>query len=188
MRKMMLSIALVSLLLICLSGSSSCYALGSQLELEWDFLTPFENDRSLNTVSLHILDKFSETKNKSVYRGITITRPRGNVTLEPNQQPRDSSAIGIGPVYVLQNKFYSSGKLSAVFDVSGGIILYNKAFPAGGRSYNFMWRVGPQFIYKFRENSSVNIGYTFMHVSNGFRSSNPGYDAHGLSLGLVTVF
>ena len=182
---------LISFLMICTSGESYCYAADSRLELEWDFLTPCASSRELNTVSLHILDKVSETKTRSVYRGITITRPRGNITLDqpvPNQSPQDSSAVGIGPMFMVQNQKYHSGKLSAVIDVSGGFIIYDKAFPAGGRSYNFMWRIGPQFIYKFRENASVNIGYMLMHVSNGFRTSNPGYNAHGLSVGLVANF
>lgn len=174
-------------LLIFMSAKSYCHAADSKVEMDWDYLTPSASDRDLHTVSLHILKKISETKNRSAYRGITITRPYGDIIL--NQQFRESSAIGVGPVYLIRNERHHSGKLSVAFDMSGGFIVYDKIFPAGGRYYNFMWRAGPQFIYKINENSSVNIGYMFMHVSNGgFRDHNPSYNAHGISLGFVTKF
>ncbi|MEN6620696.1 MAG: acyloxyacyl hydrolase [Smithella sp.] len=72
--------------------------------------------------------------------------------------------------------------------MSGGFIVYDKTFPAGGRYYNFMWRIGSQFIYKISKDSSVNVGYMLMHVSNGFKTHNPGYNARGISLGFVTNF
>lgn len=81
-----------------------------------------------------------------------------------------------------------SGKLSAALGVSGGLIIYNKRFPAGGEHYNFMRRLGPQLIYKINKSSSVNIGYTWMHLSNGLNSNNPGDDARRISLGVTAKF
>jgi hypothetical protein len=89
---------------------------------------------------------------------------------------------------MIRDEKYHSGKLSAALDMSGGFIVYDKIFPNGGKYYNFMWRIGPQFIYKISENSSVNIGYMLMHVSNGLKAHNPSYNAHGVSLGFVTNF
>ncbi len=171
---------------ICIPGNSNCYDAGSKLELNWDYLTPSGNDRHLDTVSLHIFEKISETKNRSVYRGITITRLQGDIAFE--QPTRNSSAVGIGPVYMIGNERNLSGKLSVALDMSGGFIVYDKIFPDGGKKFNFMWRIGPRLIYKIDKNSSVNIGYMLMHVSNGFKSHNPSYDAHGVSLGFVTNF
>jgi hypothetical protein len=176
----------INFLLICLPGKSYCYAAAAQPELQWDYLTPIGDDRNIDTVSLHILKKFSETKNRSIYRGITITRPHGDIDWE--NQNRNSSAVGAGPVYMLRFEENHSGKLSVALDISGGFIVYNKRFPAGGEYYDFMWRIGPQFIYKISENSSVNVGYMLMHVSNGLRANNPGYDAHGVSLDFVANF
>jgi len=187
-RRLICLVIVINFLLILLPGNSYCQAADSKLELGWDYLTSSKNDRDLDTVSLHILKKISETKNKSIYRGITITRPLGNVILENQTQLQESSAVGIGPIYMLRAEKHYSPKLSAAVDISGGVILYDKPFPAGGRHYNFMWRVGPKFIYKFDENSSINVGYMLMHVSNGFRTHNPGYDAHGISLGFETKF
>lgn len=186
MRRLICLVIIINFFLICMPVKSYCYAADSKLELDWDYLTPHENDRDLDTVSLHILKKISETKNRSIYRGITITRPHGNVTLE--QQTQDSSAVGVGPIYMIRDEKYHSGKLSATLDMSGGFIVYDKSFPAGGKHYNFMWRIGPRFNYKFSENSSVNIGYMLMHVSNGLKTHNPSYNAHGVSLGFVTNF
>ncbi len=105
------------------------------------------------------------------------------------QRNEDSSAVGIGPVYMIRNEKDLSGKLSAAFDMSGGFIVYDKIFPVGGRYYNFMWRVGPQFIYKISENSPANIGYMLMHVSTGgVGAHNPSYNAQGVSLGFLTKF
>ena len=187
MRRLIYFIAIINFFLICLPANSYCYAAESKLELNWDYLTPHSSDRDLDTVSLHILEKISEKKSKSIYRGITITRPRGDVTLK-YREPQDSSAVGIGPIYMIRDEKYHSGKLAAALEMSGGVILDDKVFPAGGRYYNFMWRIGPTFSYKISEDSSLNLGYMFMHVSNGFKTHNPGYDAHGVSFGFVTKF
>lgn len=187
MRRFFCFIIAVNFLLIFMPEKSYCQAADSRIELDWDYLTPTAGDRDLDTVLLHILKRISETRDRSVYRGLTITRPYGDITL--TQQTRDSSAVGVGPVYMIRNEKYRSGKLTTAFDVSGGFLVYDKIFPAGGRYYNFMWRAGPQFIYKIDGNSSMNIGYMFMHVSNGgFRNHNPSYNAHGVSFGFVTKF
>lgn len=190
MRNLICLVVIINFLLVCISGMSYCYASDSKLEMDWDYLTPIAKTRDLDTVSLHILNKISETKDRSVYRGITITRVQGNIIFKQQTQAQESSAVGIGPVYMVRNVKYRSGKLSAAVDMSGGFIVYNKKFPAGGEYYNFMWRIGPQFIYKFSPNSSVNIGYMLMHVSNGlhFETHNPSYNAHGVSFAFVTDF
>lgn len=187
MRKLIFLVIIINFFLACLPGRSYCYANDSKLELDWDYLTPTAKSRNLDTVSLHILDKISETKNRSVYRGITITRPYGNIIPDRQAQTQDSSTVGIGPILMVRNEKFHSGKLTVAVDMSGGLIFYDKKFPAGGEHYNFMWRIGPQFIYKFTPASSISIGYIFMHVSNGLHSEihNPSYNAHGVSLGFV---
>lgn len=176
----------IAVLLMLLPGISFCYAASSQAEVDWDYLIPFHQDRELDTVSLHVMKKFSENKGRSLYRGLTITRPYGDVFYEDRQ--RASSAVGVGPSYMVRFAKDGPGKLTSAFDISGGLILYDKTFPAGGKQYNFMWRVGPRFIYKIDTNSSWNIGYMVMHVSNGLKTDNPSYDAYGLSVGFTTKF
>ncbi|WP_371367464.1 hypothetical protein SRRS_13990 [Sporomusa rhizae] len=186
MRRLFWLVIIINFLLIVMPGNSYCYAADSKLEMEWDYLTPHKKNRDIDTVSLHILNKISETKNKTIYRGITITRSHGEIDYE--HRILDSEGVGVGPIYMIRNERARSGKLSTALEMSGGFIVYDKVFPAGGRRYNFMWRVGPRFTYKFNENTSVNVGYMLMHVSNGFSSHNPGYDARGVSLGFVTKF
>ncbi|MBP2653579.1 MAG: Lipid 3-O-deacylase-related protein [Firmicutes bacterium] len=159
----------------------------SIIEMDWDYLThAYFKDRYIDTVSLHVLKNISKTKHRFIYRGFTITRPYGYIV--ENQQPEDSSAVGIGPVYMVRYEKNLTGKLSAAVDASSSFIVYDEAFPAGGRYYNFMWRIGPRFIYKIGESSSINFGYTFMHVSNGLKAHNPGYNAKGVSLNFETKF
>jgi lipid A 3-O-deacylase len=187
-RNLVYLVIAINFLLVCIPGKPYCYAAESKLELDWDYLTHAHfKDRYIDTVSLHILENISKKNNRSIYRGITITRPYGYIN-DDNHQTKDSSAVGVGPVYVIRNEKKISGKLCEALDMSGGFIVYDKAFPAGGRPFNFMWRIGPQLIYKINENSSVNIGYMLMHVSNGFRTHNPSYNAQGISLGFVTNF
>lgn len=188
MRRLLCLVFVLNIFLLYFPENSYGNEPASKIELDWDYLGPYRNDRDLDTASLHILKKISEKKGRSVYRGITITRPRGTVTLDGEVRPQESSAVGVGPVYLIRNEKFHSGKLSAAVDMSGGLIVYDKTFPAGGKNYNFMWRVGPQLIYKCNENTSFNIGYMGMHVSNGFRTHNPGYNAHGLSVGLTAKF
>lgn len=187
-RRLIFLVIIIHFLLVLLPGQSYCYAADPNFELDWDYFIPYSKDRKLDTVSLHVLEKISEKEDRSVYRGITVTRAYGNISLKNTNYQQDSSAVGIGPIYMSRNEKYHSGKLSAAIDMSGGFIVYDKVFPAGGRPFNFMWRIGPQFIYKFNKNSSMNIGYMVMHVSDGFRTRNPSYNAHGISLGFVTKF
>ncbi|MEN6312705.1 MAG: acyloxyacyl hydrolase [Clostridiaceae bacterium] len=188
MRRFICAVMVIYVSLICMPGVSSCYAAGSKTEMEWDYLTHKQfRDRYIDTVSLHVFENVSQKDNRSVYRGITVTRPYGHI-INDNQQTKDSAAVGIGPVYMIRNEKKISGKLYKAFDMSGGFIVYDKTFPAEGRTFNFMWRIGPRFIYKISENSSVNVGCMFMHVSNGCRAHNPGYNARGVSLGVVTNF
>lgn len=184
MRKCICLVMVITVLLM--AGMSFCYAADSKAEVDWDYLIPFHRDRDLDTVSLHVMKKFSETKDRSLYRGITVTRPYGDIFYENRQQA--SSAVGVGPTYMVRFEKARSAKLTTAFDISGGLILYDKTFPAGGKQYNFMWRVGPRFIYKIDDNSSVNVGYMVMHVSNGLKNDNPSYDAYGLSVGFTSKF
>ena len=187
MRKLIYLVMAITFLLSFMPATSYCQGTDSNVELDWDYLRPFTSNRDIDTVSLHIFKKLSESPTRTIYRGITVTRPYGSI--DWTQPDQDSSAVGIGPVLMVRDQKELSGKLSAAFDVSGGFILYDKTFPAGGRFYNFMWRTGPRFIYKFDEDSSFNIGYMVMHVSNGgIGGHNPSYNAHGVSMGFVTKF
>jgi len=191
MRNLICLLVAISMLFIITPEKLYGSAVASQYEVEYEYLTPIDNDRNITTSSLNIFKKISDEKNSlSSYSGITITRPRGEISFDG--ETSDSSSFGIGPVYLIRYEPFKFGKASVSLDMSGGFILYNEKFPAGGRVYNFMWRIGPQFIYKIGENSSLNIGYKLMHVSNGSsifgKGHNPAYNARGFSFGILTHF
>ncbi len=160
----------------------------SQLEREYDFMDAINHDRDISTVSLNLIAKTSEKNEWSFYKGITITRPEGEIDYKG--EILESTAFGIGPIGLARYKLREFEILSIHFDMSGALIFYNEKFPAGGRHYNFMWRIGPKFIYRISENFIFNLGYKLMHVSNGSLSGyhNPAYDSKGFSLCLVKLF
>jgi lipid A 3-O-deacylase len=164
----------------------------STLEIEWEYLTPVEKARQINTLTLDILRESSHGNYFSYYQGLTITRAWGN--LEHMGMIKDTSAFGIGPVYLMKYEPFKWPHAALSFDLSGGLILYNQDFPTGGDFYNFMWRIGPKFSYKINDNFRFDIGYKLMHVSNGqwsnspANSHNPAYNADGISLSFTNLF
>ena len=121
---------IINFLAIVMPAMPYCYASDSKQEM--DFFKPMASSRDLDTVSLHMLNKISEDKDRSVYRGITITRPQGNIIPNRQVQAQESSAAGIGLTYMVRNEKFHSGKLSAAVDMSGGFIVYDKNFPTDG--------------------------------------------------------
>jgi lipid A 3-O-deacylase len=169
-------------------------AQGPNSEIEWEYMTPVEQNRQIKTLSLNILfsKKPSLDERLAFYTGATITRAWGNVIHLSVKQ--ENSAFGIGPVYLLRYKALQLAKSSLLLDISGSLIFYSENFPAGGDFYNFMWRIGPKFTYQISDNCLLNIGYKLMHVSNGqwsdnpSTSHNPAYNANGISLSITKLF
>ncbi|HEX2953497.1 MAG TPA: acyloxyacyl hydrolase [Bacillota bacterium] len=158
------------------------------IEIETEYLWPIHANREIDTVSLNVFygKEPALDKSCSFYYGVTLTNATGTITY---QYPhRESSAFGVGPVMLLRYAPYQGEKLSVSIDGSGGLIFYNKEFPAGGDFYNFMWRFGPKLIYRFSDRGSITFGYKWMHVSNGQHDHNPSYDADGFSLGMAFRF
>ena len=197
MRKLLSLIILCTILLMGVSeksyglnrknGSAQPLAAKSQWVREYDFMDSINHDRDISTVSMNLLKKTTNKNEWSFYKGITVTRPEGEIDYKG--QIFESTAFGIGPVGLARYKLREFEKLAIHFDMSGALVFYNEKFPAQGRHYNFMWRIGPKFIYQISKNSLVNIGYTIMHVSNGSLSGyhNPSYDSEGFSLCLMKL-
>jgi lipid A 3-O-deacylase len=151
-------------------------------ELEIDYLHPMNfKDRHIDTYSMHLFESIGNINHTDVYRGFTITRATGYLTKD--NEEKDSEALGVGYTYLLRKKKNISKKVALAFDVSGGLVLYNQAFPATGRAYNFMWRVGPRVIYMPTARTPLSLGWTYMHVSNGMQAHNPGYNSGGVTIG-----
>lgn len=186
MFKIIYLVLFTHLLLTAWPQQSICIAAAKTELIEFEYTTPIGNERDLNTLTVHSMQKLSTVNGHDLYRGFTLTRPRGDIFWEG--QTLNSSAFGLGPVYMLRFEKPYSAKFAGAIDVSGGLMLYNKRFPAGGEYYNFMWRIGPRLLYRLNQTTQLQLGYTWLHVSNGLSKKNPGYDSNGISFGIMHNF
>jgi lipid A 3-O-deacylase len=196
--KLIDSILIFVLFLIGISQNSYGFSDGNSteqpfepgIEIELEYLYSCDSARNIDTLSLNILKASSGNDRVSFYKGITITRAYGNIT--HLGVVSNSSAFGIGPVYMLRYKLKQWNQSTFSLDMSGGLIIYSEDFPAGGDFYNFMWRIGPKYTCHIGDNCLLNIEYKIMHVSNGQwsgsveTSHNPAYNASGFSLSIAT--
>lgn len=158
-----------------------------ELQLEYLSGKAFTS-RNVNNYNVHIFQKAKDNGVFSISYGGTFTRAVG--ATNPRQEGiwKDSNGVGIGPAGLLRWKKNWGGKLYAAWDFAGSFMLYNKAHPAEGRAYGFLWRTGPRIIWQYGENDSVSLGYSVSHFSNAMRKHNPGYNTLGFSLGLTHKF
>ena len=146
------------------------------------------SSRNVNNYNVHLFQKIHEHRALSVYRGLTFTRAVGATNPRLEGIWKDSNGVGFGPAMLLRWEKKISGKLHASWDFSGSILFYNRAHPAEGRAYGFLWRTGPRLIWKYGEGDSISLGYSVSHFSNGMRKHNPGYNTLGFSLGISHSF
>lgn len=162
----------------------------NEIEVQFDYLQHrYFNRRYIDNYNLHIYKKWKRIHALSIYGGVTITGASGY--LIDDSQPdvhRNSDAFGIGPSVLLRWEKRLSGKLYAGLDASGSLRIYGKAHPAGGRAFDFLWRIGPRLTYRCTDDMAISLGYMFAHMSNGFSDHNPGYNAVGFSLGFQYRF
>ena len=196
-RKILFFVAGIFLFLNSATVSAESEVLGSisdnelhdnwEIQLEYLFGKAFSS-RNVNNYNVHIFKKSKDNGVFSISYGGTFTRAVG--ATNPRQQGiwKDSNGVGIGPAGLLRWRKKVSGKFYAAWDFSGSFMFYNKAHPAEGRAYGFLWRTGPRFIWQSSENSSVSLGYSVSHFSNAMKSHNPGYNTLGFSLGFTHKF
>lgn len=152
------------------------------VEVQFEYIEHrFFDHRAIDNYSIHMYQEIKTNGTMSFWRGLTLTRPTGCITEE--NSPRESSdSWGIGPSFMIRWDKPVSEKWSMGIDGAGSLLVYNHAFPAGGRAFGFMWRIGPRLSYHPNEDSAIRLGWSFMHASNGFHSHNPGYNGVGFSL------
>ena len=156
-------------------------------EAQMEYTIPISfKDRHISTYNIHFLKYDKQIRHFDLYRGVTITRGKGSL-IEDGQE-YNTRGWGAGYTYMLRKKKDLNDHLALALDASGGLILYNKAFPETGRAYNFMWRIGPRLIYAPSATTSIALGWTMMHVSNGMRNHNPGYNGGGITIGIGHQF
>lgn len=144
------------------------------------------NNRNVSNYNVHVFQQFKQRRALSIYRGFTFTRATGYT--KPHEDFLDSDGVGIGPAFMLRWKKQMSGKLYATADFTGSLMFYNKAHPAQGRAYGFLWRVGPRLLWQYGVKDSVSLGYSISHFSNGLHTHNPGYNGLGFTLNFQHQF
>lgn len=165
---------------------------GYQKGVELEYFLPVYDERDLETISANYYYWHRNTEGRAwhFYRGITLTRSTGTVKRVADLE-EESSAWGVGHVWLARHPWWQKGKLRLDFDASGALVLYDEAFPAGGTNLNFMWRVGPHLSYQVKDGYSWGVACKWLHVSNGQfwhfddpENHNPGYNAAGLTVGV----
>ncbi|EHG19867.1 hypothetical protein HMPREF9334_01759 [Selenomonas infelix ATCC 43532] len=163
-------------------GDSS--AQDKKAEIQMDYLEHRGERRYIDLYNLHVFRQYKEMHGMSLHWGLTVSRAVGSWAEKDTPDVRlDSSAVGVGPAYMVRWTKPLGSKWEASFDATGGVIVYNDVHPAHTRNYGFMWRIGPRVTYKFNEKSALSVAYLGHHVSNGQRTKNPGYNGIGLSIG-----
>ena len=137
--------------------------------------------RHIDNYTVHLYQEMKRNGTVSFWRGLTLTRPTGYL-VEDDGSHRNSDSWGVGPSFMIRWEKPVSEKWSVGLDGTGSLLAYNHAFPAGGRAFGFMWRVGPRVSYYPDKDSAIRLGWSFMHCSNGFSDHNPGYNGVGFSL------
>ena len=151
-----------------------------EVQLEY-FNGKIFNNRNVNNYNFHVFQQVDERRALSIYRGLTFTRATG-YSRPSGKGWLDSEGVGIGPAFMLRWKKQLSGKLYVAGDFTGSLMFYNKAHPAEGRAYGFLWRLGPRLLWQYNKDDSFSIGYSISHFSNGLKSHNPGYNGLGFTL------
>ncbi|MBR2182821.1 MAG: acyloxyacyl hydrolase [Acidaminococcaceae bacterium] len=166
---------------------SVCHAKAANTEVQADYLMHrIYARRFIDNYNLHIFQKVHEHAGLTFHRGLTVTRAHGYTTEDDIR--RNSNAVGLGPAGMIRWERPISGKLYGDLEFSGSFLIYNKSFPAQGRPWGFMWRIGPRLTWKYTKDNSISLGYMFSHSSNGMRTKNPGHHAFGFSLGFNHSF
>lgn len=157
------------------------------IEVQLEYLDArFFEKRDVNLYNIHIYHQYKKLGALSLHYGLTLERALGSTTEDDIY--RDAEAVGFGPSYMLRWTRHVSGKLDASIDGTGSILAYNHAHPGNGRSFGFLWRIGPRLTYHYTDRDAISLAYLFHHSSNGFSSHNPGYNGVGFSLGFTHNF
>jgi lipid A 3-O-deacylase len=205
MRKICLMVFITTFLLIVGATNALGYleTRDTQTEMELEYFAPqHEKDRDIETISLNLQKVDYANDFVSVHSGVTITRAWGDMTRHGVYSNCD--AYGIGPSGLIRLRLmglnflgYSGGDVVELsLDMSGAVIFWNKDFPTNGDFYDFMWRAGPKLSILIGEKTVLNVGYKWMHVSNGqwnwskvqATEHNPSWNAKGITLTIINYF
>ena len=153
-------------------------------EIQLDYLEHRGQRRHIDLYNLHVFRQYKEMHDMTLHWGLTLSRPVGSWAEKDRPDTElDSSAVGAGPAYMVRFTKPLGTHWEASFDVTGAVLVYNRVHPAHTRNYGFLWRVGPRLTYQFNDSNALSVAFLGHHVSNGQKTSNPGYNGVGFSIG-----
>lgn len=138
-------------------------------------------NRRLLTYGPHLLEYTAEA---SLYAYYTYPDSR------PGREHRTDSVSGLGLSPLgFQVNFWNRRRVQPFVKSSAGLMFLARPFPdRRGTRTNFTFGVGGGLEITLSPNSSLSLGYTFFHLSNGETGQvNPGVDS-GLFYGAVTLY
>lgn len=153
-----------------------------------DRLTPIHADRQITTTSLHwrAREKALAPGRAELRLGATVSRATGRIVqpVPGGLAVLDSPGWGAGPAVDLRLTLLQQPSWQLQLHGSAAVLLHDRRFPAGGDRYNGMFRVGPSVAAERPGGARIELGWTWMHVSNGqgLGAHNPSYEARGWSL------
>lgn len=103
---------------------------------------------------------------------------------------QESDSLGLGGLLGLKWHFLRGKRWSTFVGVGVGGLLTDQAFPAGGTSWNLMYRLDAGLTLRLKEQWHLAASVSELHVSNGkgFVEENPSFTGRGYTLGLVYRF
>jgi hypothetical protein len=169
-----------------------------------EYLAPTKPGRDLSTVNFDLFYAFPkpnrtlQKSHLSLYTGLTASRVTGTITQLTGSYEEgtlknttfESSANGIGPVFLLRFDALHQGRSRFFLDASHGILFFDRPFPTGGDRYNGLRRLGASLSYRMDATYTLNIGYRWMHGSNGkgVNPRNPAYEGRGANIQLGVAY
>ncbi|GLX77223.1 hypothetical protein tinsulaeT_05630 [Thalassotalea insulae] len=168
--------------------------------LGFEYLSPIDRDRNIDTYILDVFYPVAEISpiNLRISALASFAYATGDITQIEGEYSEGTmhdvnyknSAFALGPGVQLDWRVFKDEQLSFHLEGIGNLFIYNDKFPAGGKYYNFMWRIGPSVYYKLDNSSKVGVGYHWSHASNGtgVRPENPSYDAEGVFIRYSRLF
>ena len=187
MKKILAFLCLASLTICGTANAENDTKKNWELQLEY-LKGNISSERRIDNYNVHLYQKSHEHRALSFYRGFTFTRATGYTDPRGMGILRDGEGVGIGPSGMLRWDKNISGKLYMNWDFAGSLMFYNKAHPYDGRAYGFLWRTGPSFTWKYKDEDSFTVGAYISHFSNGLKKHNPGYNTWGVCFGVNHKF
>jgi opacity protein-like surface antigen len=157
------------------------------------YMTSVHSDRNIDTLLLDAAVGFLSWERLELFGQMTLVRNTGYSTDDwnPDLGRMDEDSVGAGAGIMARFHLLKSGRIGLFAEGSIGGVVYDKQYPTGGTHWNIMSRLGGSLSYSLSERAVLELGYRYMHISNGMMDTpdrNPAVDSQGVTLGLQYRF